>query len=61
MVTVKNKANGVISVFTEQEWEEINNNPAWKNTFQVVKFGREDHDFPELKKQKTTKKTETPT
>lgn len=36
MVRVKNNSTGVESNFTDAEWENVKNNPMWKDVFTVV-------------------------
>lgn len=30
---IKNRANGLVSTFTQKQWENAQKNPQWKNTF----------------------------
>lgn len=33
---IKNRANGIVSTFTQAQWDKIKNDPQWQNTFQDV-------------------------
>lgn len=55
MVTVKNRANGTESTFTNDEWAKIEKSPQWQGVFEVVQ-GAKVEKPSELSKDSADKK-----
>lgn len=60
MVRVKNNSTGIESTFTDAEWENVKNNPMWKDVFSVVQAGETKKELPKELQDLGNKSTKQP-
>lgn len=58
MVKVKNRSNGVVSEFTDKQWNEIKDDPKWARTFTVEEPKKKPVEAQKLEAEKSSKKVE---
>lgn len=58
MVKVKNKSNGVVSEFTDKQWNDIKDDPKWARTFTVVEPKKKPVEAQKLEEAKSAKNVE---